>query len=53
MNRYVTPDDLDAINFVLDSNDSNVLIKRTPKGIKIIRETIRVIKNKEIEVETN
>lgn len=51
MTQYVTVEDLEIINFALESDDSNVLIKKTPKGIRIIRETIKTLKNKEFKTE--
>lgn len=43
---YITEEDLDVINIALASG-ADVMIKTTQHGVKILRETVNVLKKKD------
>lgn len=46
MTQYITEEDLDVINIALASG-ADVVIKTTRQGVKILRETVNVLKKKD------
>lgn len=44
---YIDNGDIEIINFALESG-SDVRIQRTPRGVRILRDTVKVMKRKDM-----
>ena len=51
MKQFLTADDLDLINFKLSCGDDVLIRVKGKNKVQIISQTVRVLKNKELEEE--